>query len=81
MIGLSKNVYKIGDIVYLKSSVLAADPTLFKHLENPFVIVELPLDTKKFKTYTLRQLDPNAKDGWDSYYLHQDFFDKRDSNA
>lgn len=81
MLKFAKNNYKIGDIVYFKNIVLAANPIMGRYLGTPFIIVGLPLDTQNFKTYTLRHLDQSNEDCWVDYYYHEDFFTKENPNA
>lgn len=81
-IKMSKNKYKIGDVVYLRSGVIDLNWKFGRFLDSPFVVAELPVDTEKFKTYTLRLLDDQSnEDCWVDYHYHEDFFHMRDPNA
>ena len=81
-IKMHKPRYKVGDIVYLRSLVIDLNWKFNRFLDSPFVVVSLPVDTEKFKTYTLRLLDDESnEDCWVDYHYHEDFFHKRDQNA
>ena len=81
-IKMHKPRYKVGDIVYLRTLVIDLNWKFSKFLNSPFVVVALPVDTEKFKTYTLRLLDDESnEDCWIDYHYHEDFFSKRDPDA
>ena len=66
--------YKVGDIVYLKNHEMLLNWRLSAMLKKPFIVIKLPENTKKFKTYTLRLLDdPSGEECWVDYNLHEDF--------
>lgn len=69
--------YKVGDIVYLKNSAVDLNWKLTRVIHKPFVVANIPENTKKFKTYTLRLLDdPASEECWIDYHLHEDFFSR-----
>ena len=79
---MQKPKYKIGDIVFLKSTVMEINWKFSRFLDYPFVIVALPVDTEQLRTYTIRLLDDESnEDCWVDYKFHEAFFFKGDSNA
>lgn len=78
-IKLHKQKFEVGDIVYLNPQVEFVNWRLKKWLDRPFVITQIPVDTQKFKTYTLRLLDdPNNEDCWEDLAFHESFLQKKD---
>ena len=78
-----KPMFQVGDIVYLNPEIEFVNWRLVQWLGRPFIITQLPVDTQKFKTYTVRLLDdPNNEDCWDDLAFHESFLFKReDENA
>jgi hypothetical protein len=84
-IRMHKPKYNIGDIVYFNSNILSVSPNLYRYIGSPLIVVNQPLDTQKFKTYTLRLLPGttinNDDDCWENLHYHEDFFTKREPDA
>ena len=78
-----KPMFQVGDIVYLNPEIEFVNWRLVQWLGRPFIITQLPVDTQKFKTYTVRLLDdPSNEDCWDDLAFHESFLFKReDENA
>lgn len=78
-----KPMFQVGDIVYLNPEIEFVNWRLVEWLGRPFIITQLPVDTQKFKTYTVRLLDdPSNEDCWDDLAFHESFLLKReDENA
>lgn len=75
---LIKPKFNIGDIVYLSAFVTDINWKMATYIGRPFVIVQLPVDTQKFKTYTLRLLDdPSNEECWYDLAFHEDFLVRR----
>ena len=75
---LIKPKYQIGDVVYLSSFVEDFNWKLASYVGRPFIIVQLPVDTQKFKTYTLRLLDdPSNEECWEDLAFHESFLQRR----
>lgn len=78
-IKLTKPAFQIGDIVYLNPEVEFVNWRLVEWLDKPFIITQLPVDTQKFKTYTLRLLDdPSSQLCWDDLAFHESFLLKKE---
>ena len=74
-----KPAFNVGDIVYLNPQIEFVNWRLVEWLGRPFIITQLPVDTQKFKTYTVRLLDdPNNEDCWDDLAFHETFLLKKD---
>jgi hypothetical protein len=77
-IKMHKPKYEVGDIVYLSPFIQDFNWKLTNYLGRPFIIVQLPVDTQKFKTYTLRLLDdPSNEECWEDLAFHESFLQKR----
>ena len=78
-----KPMFQVGDIVYLNPQIEFVNWRLVEWLGRPFIVTQLPVDTQKFKTYTVRLLDdPSNEDCWDDLAFHESFLLKReDENA
>jgi hypothetical protein len=75
---LIKPKFNVGDIVYLSAFVTDINWKMATYIGRPFVIVQLPVDTQKFKTYTLRLLDdPSNEECWYDLAFHEDFLVRR----
>ena len=75
---LIKPKFNIGDIVYLSAFVTDINWKMATYIGRPFIIVQLPVDTQKFKTYTLRLLDdPSNEECWYDLAFHEDFLVRR----
>lgn len=75
---LTKAKFQVGDIVYLSAFVTDINWKMATYIGRPFVIVQLPVDTQKFKTYTLRLLDdPTNEECWYDLAFHEDFLCRR----
>jgi hypothetical protein len=78
MVKIIKSSFKVGDIVFLNPQIEFVNWTLKKWLDKPFIIVQLPVDTQKFKTYTLRLLDDSSnQECWEDLAFHESFLEKR----
>jgi hypothetical protein len=74
-----KPMFQVGDIVYLNPQIEFVNWRLVEWLGRPFIITQLPVDTQKFKTYTVRLLDdPNNEDCWEDLAFHETFLYKKD---
>ena len=77
-IKMYKPKYEVGDVVYLSPYIKDFNWKLASYVDRPFIIVQLPVDTQKFKTYTLRLLDdPSNEECWDDLAYHESFIEKR----
>jgi hypothetical protein len=75
---LIKPKFNVGDIVYLSAFVIDFNWKLANYVGRPFIIVQLPVDTQKFKTYTLRLLDdPSNEECWEDLAFHESFLQRR----
>lgn len=78
-IKLIKPVFQVGDIVYLNPQIECVNWRLVEWLDKPFIITQLPVDTQKFKTYTLRLLDdPSSQSCWEDLAFHESFLIRKD---
>ena len=74
-----KPMFQVGDVVYLNPEIEFVNWRLVQWLGRPFIITQLPVDTQKFKTYTVRLLDdPSNEDCWDDLAFHETFLQKKD---
>ena len=74
-----KPAFNVGDIVYLNPQIEFVNWRLVEWLGRPFIITQLPVDTQKFKTYTVRLIDdPDDENCWEDLAFHETFLLKKD---
>lgn len=73
----NKQTYSVGDIVNLKPDVIELNWIFRKFSDNSFIVVKVPAQTDKFKTYALRVLDGNEEESWQDYNFHEDFLTRK----
>lgn len=74
-----KPAFNVGEIVYLNPQIEFVNWRLVEWLGRPFIITQLPVDTEKFKTYTVRLIDdPDDESCWVDLAFHETFLQKKD---
>jgi len=74
-----KPAFNVGEIVYLNPQIEFVNWRLVEWLGRPFIITQLPVDTEKFKTYTVRLIDdPDDENCWEDLAFHETFLQKKD---
>lgn len=70
MIKLSRNKFKVGDIVYMKESLADLNWRMSPMLDKAFIVVETPKQTDKYNQYIIKQLE---HPDFTEYSIGQDF--------
>lgn len=74
-----KQKYKVGDVVYLSGALLNINWRMKEFIDIPFIVVATPLDTDKYKMYTVRAMG-TGDECWHDVAVTEDFMYFRTEN-